>query len=288
MRAADVDQRTLGRAPDLEHERLDVLADAVVLGRALVGRGQDRSRSARARRRGSRRAARRGETVPVMISDSRCAYWPKTCSRSTSRRRWRTSWRAIWAWIRRSVSASSWRTRPVTDLGVGLELAGLVDGELGLRVLDLVDDVRRGIRGSAVCPDRPRRRRPRCSAWRADRPTGWRQRRWRRAAPRDVLLSVQLKKRADKVTVHLRLLLSVPRWRAGPSTKTWESPTFTRRPKRLRRSIHRPPLPPAVMRPDMFLTADPAGARRPERIVGSVRTSAAGTGRSCRHATGAP
>ena len=32
----------LRRAPDLEHEGLDVLADAVVLERGLLGRGQDR------------------------------------------------------------------------------------------------------------------------------------------------------------------------------------------------------------------------------------------------------
>ena len=39
--AADVDERARGRAADLEHVRLDVLADAVVLGGRLVGRGQD-------------------------------------------------------------------------------------------------------------------------------------------------------------------------------------------------------------------------------------------------------
>ena len=42
VRPADEDLRALGRAPDLEHERLDVLADAVVLERGLLGRGQDR------------------------------------------------------------------------------------------------------------------------------------------------------------------------------------------------------------------------------------------------------
>ena len=40
--AADEDLGTLRRAPDLEHERLDVLADPVMLQRRLLGRGQDR------------------------------------------------------------------------------------------------------------------------------------------------------------------------------------------------------------------------------------------------------
>ena len=42
VRPADEDLRALGRAPDLEHERLDVLADPVVLEGALLGRGEDR------------------------------------------------------------------------------------------------------------------------------------------------------------------------------------------------------------------------------------------------------
>ena len=42
MGAADEDLRPADGAPDLEHERLDVLADAVVLERALLGRRQDR------------------------------------------------------------------------------------------------------------------------------------------------------------------------------------------------------------------------------------------------------
>ena len=41
VRPADEDLRTLGRAADLEHERLDVLADAVVLEHRLLGRGKD-------------------------------------------------------------------------------------------------------------------------------------------------------------------------------------------------------------------------------------------------------
>ena len=41
-RPADEDLRAPRRAPDLEHERLDVLADAVVLDRRLLGRGEDR------------------------------------------------------------------------------------------------------------------------------------------------------------------------------------------------------------------------------------------------------
>ena len=40
--AADEDLRALGGAPDLEDERLDVLADAVVLQGALLGGGEDR------------------------------------------------------------------------------------------------------------------------------------------------------------------------------------------------------------------------------------------------------
>ena len=40
--AAHEDLRPTNRAPDLEHERLDVLTDAVVLERALLGRGEDR------------------------------------------------------------------------------------------------------------------------------------------------------------------------------------------------------------------------------------------------------
>ena len=39
---AHEDLRAADRAADLEHERLDVLADPVVLERALLGRGQDR------------------------------------------------------------------------------------------------------------------------------------------------------------------------------------------------------------------------------------------------------
>ena len=42
VRSADEDLRALRRAPDLEHERLDVLSDAVVLERGLLGRGEDR------------------------------------------------------------------------------------------------------------------------------------------------------------------------------------------------------------------------------------------------------
>ena len=41
MRAADVDERAARRAADLEDVGLDVLADAVVLGRRLVGGAQD-------------------------------------------------------------------------------------------------------------------------------------------------------------------------------------------------------------------------------------------------------
>ena len=39
---ADVDLRALGAAAHLQHERLDVLADAVVLERRLLGGGEDR------------------------------------------------------------------------------------------------------------------------------------------------------------------------------------------------------------------------------------------------------
>ena len=42
VRAADEDLRPARGAADLEHERLDVLADAVVLERRLLGRGEDR------------------------------------------------------------------------------------------------------------------------------------------------------------------------------------------------------------------------------------------------------
>ena len=42
VRAADEDLRPAHGAPDLEHERLDVLPDAVVLEGALLGRGEDR------------------------------------------------------------------------------------------------------------------------------------------------------------------------------------------------------------------------------------------------------
>jgi hypothetical protein len=46
VRAAHVDLRALGAAADLEHEGLDVLADAVVLQRRLLRRSEDRLRFA--------------------------------------------------------------------------------------------------------------------------------------------------------------------------------------------------------------------------------------------------
>ena len=138
VRPADEDLRAAARAADLEHERLDVLADPVVLDGRLLGRREDRLDVVADVE--DDRPRLDPVDRPVIISPSRFANWSKTWSRSTSRMRWRTICLAVWAPIRpKTSSVELLGLDEVARLGVGLEGARLLERELDERVLDLVD-----------------------------------------------------------------------------------------------------------------------------------------------------
>ena len=126
-------------AADLEHERLDVLADAVVLERALLGRGEDRLdvladvEDDRARLdpvdgAGDELALAARELVEDLVAlDLADALEDDLLG-------------GLGADPAEDVAIELLGLDHVADLGVGLVLAGVVDGDLGQLVLDLVDD----------------------------------------------------------------------------------------------------------------------------------------------------
>ena len=156
VRAADEDLRTLGGAPDLEHERLDVLADPVVLERALLGRGQDRldvladveddrPRLDPVDGAGDQLALATGELVEDLVAlDLADALEDDLLG-------------GLGADPAEDVAVELLGLDEVADLGAGLECLGLLDGHLGELVLDLVDDATRAedadLAGLGVDPD---------------------------------------------------------------------------------------------------------------------------------------
>ena len=147
--AADEDLRPAAGAADLEDERLDVLADAVVLERRLLGGGEDRldvladveddrPRLDPVDRAGDQLAFAVRELVEDLVAlDLADALEDDLLG-------------GLGADATEDVAVELLGLDEVAGLGVGLGPAGLVDGELGQRVLDLVD--RRGGRGRRGSP----------------------------------------------------------------------------------------------------------------------------------------
>jgi hypothetical protein len=212
--AADIDQRTLGGAPNLEHVCLDVLANSVVLARALVGGRKDRLGPSDVEDDAAwlYTAHRAGDdlrlTLGVLAKDLLALNLAQSLAEE----------------LRCHLGVDSAEgcvleiTEPdqVANLGIGLDLARLVDGEFDRRILDLVDDVHRAIGleaagvgipvgknvlvaggGAAVCG------------------LDGLAERGHELLARNVLLGVQLQERAGNVAVHaapsFRCAVSIPR-----------------------------------------------------------------------------
>ena len=141
---ADEDLRTLGGAPDLEDERLDVLPDAVVLEGALLGGREDRLHALadveddRARldpidRPGHQLAFAARELVEDLVAlDLADALQDDLLGR-------------LGADPAEDVAIELLGLDHVADAGGRVEGLGLLDGHLGQFVLDLVDDATRPI-----------------------------------------------------------------------------------------------------------------------------------------------
>ena len=139
---ADEDLRALGRATDLEHECLDVLADPVVLEGALLGRRQDRldvladveddrPRLDPVDGAGHQLALAAGELVEDLVAlDLADALEDDLLGR-------------LGADPAEDVTIELLGLDEVADLGAGLERLGLLDRHLGELVLDLADDAAR-------------------------------------------------------------------------------------------------------------------------------------------------
>ena len=97
-------------------------------------------------------------TVPVISSPSRLANWSKTCvALGLAQALEDDLLGGLGADPAEDVAVQLLGLDEVAELGVGLDGAGLVDGELGQRVLDLVDDAARAedadLAGLGVDPD---------------------------------------------------------------------------------------------------------------------------------------
>ena len=119
-----------------------MLADAVVLGRALVGRGQDRLGAADVEDHAAWLNA--ADTVPVMISRLALRVLAEDLLALDLTQALADELGGhLGVDPAEDVGVELRDLDQVADLRVGLVLLGLVDGELGLRVLDLVDDMHR-------------------------------------------------------------------------------------------------------------------------------------------------
>ena len=139
---ADEDLRTLGRAADLEHERLDVLPDPIVLEHRLLGRRQDgldvladveddRPRFDAVDRAGHQLALAARELVEDLVAlDLADALQDDLLG-------------GLGADSAEDVAVELLRLHEVAEVGIGLDGPGLVDGHLGEFVLDLADDAAR-------------------------------------------------------------------------------------------------------------------------------------------------
>ena len=147
----------LRRAADLEHERLDVLADPVVLERALLGRGEDRldvladveddrPRLDPVDRAGHQLALAARELVEDLVAlDLADALEDDLLG-------------GLRADPAEDVAVELLGLDEVADLGVGLDgVCACVDGHLGELVLDLADDAARAedadLAGLGIDPD---------------------------------------------------------------------------------------------------------------------------------------
>ena len=151
-----------------------------------------------------------------MSSPSRLANWSKTWSRSTSRMRWRMICLAVWAPIRPYFSPSSCSSSMTSPaLASGLRLAGLVDGHLDHRVLDLVHDVLAAVH---VDPAALRLDANEDVLLAGDAAIGGLDALLEGAderLSRDLLLGVELEQRTDEVTTHHVPPALLARWMQG-------------------------------------------------------------------------
>ena len=138
MRAADVDLRSLGAAADFQDERLDVLADAVVLQRRLLGRRQDRFRLADVEHDRPRFHARNrpGDQLPftagVLVEDDVPLRLVKPLQHDLLGR--------LGVNPPEGFLVQLLGLDDLSDLGPRLDGLGLGHGHLSQRVVDLLDD----------------------------------------------------------------------------------------------------------------------------------------------------
>ena len=221
---ADEDLRTTHRAPDLEHERLDVLADAIVLERALLGRRQDRFR------------------VLADVEDDRARFDPVDGPGDQLALPARELVEDLVAFdladaLQHDLLGGLGTDAPedvaiellgldhITRLGVRVELAGVLDGDLGQFVLDLFDDQAGAVDADAaglgidlhmdvLVPSHATIRGLDPVLHRPDE-----------LFARDLLLRVQLKEGAHEVSTHDRLLPRQMPSNDRSEKNTWGSPT---------------------------------------------------------------
>ena len=147
-------------------------------------------------------------TEPVIISPSRLANWSKTTSRSASRRRWRTTCLAVWAWIRPKPSlVQLLGLDEVAERGRRVVRRGPPSTVISVeRILDLADDAAgpedADLAGLRVDPDVDVLVAPDAAVGRLDRLLH----RPDQLLARDLLLGVQLEEGADEIATHHRLL----------------------------------------------------------------------------------
>ena len=221
---AHEDLRPADGAPDLEHERLDVLSDAVVLERALLGGGEDRLgvladvEDDRARfdtvdgARDQLALAARELVEDLVALDLADALQDDLLG-------------GLRADAPEHVAVELLGLDHVARLGVGVVLAGVVDRDLRQLVLDLLDDEARtedaDPTGLGIDPDVD-------VLVARDAPVGRLDAVLHRPdelLSRDLLLGVQLKEGAHEVSTHHRLLLTHNPSNDRSEKNTWGSPT---------------------------------------------------------------
>ena len=225
-------------APDLEDVGLDVLADAVVLERRLLGRGQDAFDAL------AHVEDHRPRLDPVDGAGDELALavanWSNTASRSASRRRWRTTCLAVWAPIRPNVSPSSSSistSSPRWASALWLRASSRVKW-VSCWSSSTSDDREPG----PIDADRPcRHRSGRGCPLRSRPPVGGRDGLLDRAnelLAGDLLLGVELEQGADEISTHVAPSSSPSVWPGRPPKKNVGVTHVLEAAVYVRRSIH--------------------------------------------------
>ena len=198
---ADVDLRSLGAAADLQHEGLHVLADAVVLERRLLGRGQDGLGLAHVQDDGPRLDARdrAGDqlalTAGVLVEDDVALGLVQALQHDLLG--------GLGVDAAEGLLVELLGLDEIADHGAGLVRLGLGNGHLGRRVLDLLDDQPGAedahLAGFGVDADVDVLVAGRAAVGRLDRLLDGPD----ELLARDALLSVQLQEGADEISTHL-------------------------------------------------------------------------------------